>query len=145
MKSLIRRWVQASLLTVGVAGLTQCVDGSGPQRQYSTFGITPVWSSEASHALGILDEGGFPLDRVRVILVRPVSDTLKDTTVTFRRTDPGIELPLTVRVVPGVQLEAVLQFKSGEVLLYEGRATVETVPLNRFPAPIALTPQYLGP
>jgi hypothetical protein len=146
MKSLIRRWVQASLLAIGVAVLTQCVDGtSGPQSDYSTFGITPVWGSNASHALGVLDEGGFPLDRVRIILIRPVSDTLKDTTVTMHRSDPGIELPLTVRVVPGIRLNAILQFKSGDVLLYEGRAEVETVPLNRFPIPVQLPLEYLGP
>src|SRR5262249_16958879 len=106
MKSPIRRWIQASLLAIGTAGLTQCVEGTrGADSQYSTFGVTAVWSERASGALGVLDEGGFPMDRVRVILVRPVSDTLKDTTVTMHRTDPGIDLPLMVRVVPGVLLD----------------------------------------
>ena len=132
MRSLIRRSIRLSLLAMGLVGLTQCVDGvTGLRSEYSTFGVTPVWSSRASHALGVLDEGGFPLDRVRVILIRPVSDTVKDTTVTMHRTDPAIELPLTVRVTPGVTLDAILHFKSGETLLYEGRAQVETVPLNR--------------
>ncbi len=146
MKSSIRRWIQALLLPFGIIGLTQCVDATGPRSEFSTFGVTPVWDSRASHTIGVLDEGGFPLDRVRIILIRPVSDTLKDTTITMHRSDPGIELPLTVRVVPGVTLEAILQFKSGETLLYEGRAVVETVPLNRpNPAPFNLPMEYLGP
>ena len=146
MKSSIRRWVHAILLSIGAVGLTQCVDSAGPRSEISTFGLTPVWNSRASHALGVLDEGGFPLDRVRIILVRPATDTLKDTTITFRRSDPAIDLALTVRVVPGVLLEATLQFKSGETLLYEGKATVETVPLNRFnPTPSELPMEYLGP
>src|SRR3954471_4813476 len=147
MKSPLRRSIQALLLAISVVGLTQCVDSvTGPRSEYSTFGVTPVWGSRASHALGVLDEGGFPLDRVRVILVRPVNDTVKDTTVTLHRTDPGIELPLTVRVTPGVTLDAFLQFKSGETLLYEGHAQVETVPLNR-PNPKAfdLPMSYVGP
>lgn len=145
MKSPIRRWIQVVLLAIGAVGLAQCVDSNGPSSELSTIGVAPVWGSEASHTLGVLDEGGFPLDRVRIILVRPVSDTLKDTTITMRRSDAGIDLPLTVRVVPGVLLEATLQFKSGETLLYEGKATVETVPLNRFPRPVDLPMQYLGP
>jgi hypothetical protein len=146
MKSSIRRWVRALLLPFGAIGLTQCVDSAGPRSEISSFGVTPVWNSHASHALGVLDEGGFPLDRVRIILVRPATDTLKDTTITFRRSDPAIDLALTVRVVPGVLLHATLQFKSGEILLYEGKATVETVPLNRFnPTPSELPMEYLGP
>lgn len=146
MTSPIRRWVQAILLSIGVIGLTQCVDATGPRSEFSTFGVTPVWDSRASHTLGVLDEGGFPLDRVRIILIKPVSDTVKDTTITMHRSDPGIDLPLTVRVVPGVTLEAVLQFKSGETLLYEGKAVVETVPLNRpNPRPFDLPMEYLGP
>jgi hypothetical protein len=145
-RSTIRRWIQALLLAAGVSGLTQCVDATGPTGGSSSFGIAPVWSGRASHALGVLDEGGFPLDRVRVILIRPVSDTVKDTTVTFHRADPAIDLPLTVRVGPGETLQAVLQFKSGETLLYEGSATVVTVPLNRpNPTPAQLPMIYVGP
>jgi hypothetical protein len=145
MKSSIRRWVHSLLLSIGAIGLMQCVDSAGPRSEISTFGVTPVWNNRASHALGVLDEGGFPLDRVRIILVRPASDTLKDTTITFRRSDPAIDLALTVRVVPGVLLDATLQFKSGETLLYEGKATVETVPLTRIPTPFELPMEYLGP
>src|SRR5689334_22667680 len=147
MKSLIRRWIQGSLIAVSAVGLTQCVDSiSGARSEFSTFGVAPVWSSGASRTLGVLDEGGFPLDRVRIILIRPVSDTLKDTTITIHRSDPQIDLPLTVRVVPGVTLEAIMQYKSGETILYEGRATVETVPLNRpNPKPFDLPMEYLGP
>ena len=145
MKSSIRRWVRAVVLSIGAIGLTQCVDATVPRSEISTFGVTPVWNSRASHALGVLDEGGFPLDRVRIILVRPVSDTVKDTTITMHRSDPGIDLALTVRVVPGVVLEATLQFKSGQTLLYEGKASLETVPLNRFPTAAELPMKYLGP
>jgi hypothetical protein len=145
MKSSIRRWVRALLLSIGAIGLTQCVDAAGPRSEMSTFGVTPVWNSRASQVLGVLDEGGFPLDRVRIILVRPASDTLKDTTITMRRSDPAIALALTVRVVPGVLLEATLQFKSGETILYEGKATVETVPLTRVPTPFVLPMVYVGP
>ena len=147
MKFLGRRWFRALLLAVGAAGLTQCVDGTtGPRSDSSTFGLTPVWGDRATHALGVLDEGGFPLDRVRIILIKPVNDTVKDTTVTMHRGDPQLDLPLTVRVVPGVTLQAILQFKSGETILYEGSAIVETVALTRLnPPPVTLPMNYVGP
>jgi hypothetical protein len=118
--SSIRRWIQASLLGLGLMGLTQCVDATAPSGTRSTFSIAPIWGSGASRALAIVDEGGFPLDRVRIILVRPVNDTVKDTTVTVHRGDPEIDLPLTINGTPGETLDVTLQFKSGETVLFEG-------------------------
>jgi hypothetical protein len=147
MKSSIRRSIQVSLLAANLLGLTQCVDGvTAARNESSTFGIVPTWDSRAAQTIGVLDEGGFPLDRVRVILVFPVSDTVKDTTITVHHNDPQIDLALTVSVTPGVTLQATLQFKSGETLLYQGSAEVATVPLNRpSPAPASLVMQYFGP
>jgi hypothetical protein len=142
----IRRWIQASLLVLGATGLAQCVDGTVAPGGSSTFNVAPVWKGNASATLAILDEGGLPLDRVRIVLIRPVSDTVKDTTVTVHRGDPQIDLPLVVNVTPGVSLLVTLQFKSGETILFEGSATVETVPMNRpNPIPASLPMVYIGP
>ena len=135
----------ASLLALGATGLTQCVDGTGPAGGSSTFGFTPGWKSGASRAMHLLEEGGLPLDRVRIILVRPVADTLKDTTITVHRGDPQIDLPLHVNVTPGVVLQVTLQFKSGETILFQGTSPVTTVPLNRTPVPTTLPMDYVGP
>jgi hypothetical protein len=144
--SSIRRWIQASLLGLGMLGLTQCVDSTAPRGGRAAFSVVPVWGPGAARTLAIVDEGGLPLDRVRVILVKPVNDTVKDTTVTVHRGDSTFNLPLTVNGTPGETLDLTLQFKSGETVLFEGHAQVTTVPLNR-PDPPPATPAmvYIGP
>jgi len=145
-RSVIRRWIQASLLAIGAAGVTQCVDGVGPGRDRSTFRLAPMWSNRASRDLASLGEAGLPLDRVRVVLIRPISDTLKDTTVTVHAGDSQIDLPLTVDVTAGASLRAVLQFKSGETVLFQGETSVQTVLLNRpNPPAVELPIIYVGP
>jgi len=144
--SSIRRWIQASLLGLGMMGLTQCVDSTAPLGNRATFAVAPAWGPGAARTLAIVDEGGFPLDRVRIILVRPASDTLKDTTATVHRGDSTFNLPLSVIGTPGEKLGLTLQFKSGETVLFEGHDSVTTVPPDR-PDPPPATPAmiYVGP
>jgi hypothetical protein len=80
--------------------------------------------------MALLDDVGLPLDRVRVLLVKPAADTLADTTIAVQSGD-SIPLTLLVPVASGVTLVGTLQFKSGETVLFEGKADVVTVPLSR--------------
>lgn len=147
LRSLFRRAVQASVLIAGALGLVQCVDGpTSPGGSRSTFAFAPVWDSRASQTAALLDDAGFPLDRVRIILIRPPSEVLKDTTLVIHADDPPMDLGLTVPARPGEEVVLRLQFLSGTTLLFEGTTSVTTVAPTAPNVPVVpVTPEFVGP
>src|SRR4051812_41322714 len=105
VRSWFRRLGRMSVVSIGALGLVQCIDGStSPAGQRSGFAFAPAWDSRAARSVALLDEAGLPLDRVRIVIIRPATDTLKDTTVTVHRGDPAMALGLTLNVTTGVSL-----------------------------------------
>ena len=148
--SVNRAW-RSALLLVGAIGVAMCVDSPTSPRsrnpQPANFAFAPQWESSAHQAVMALAADGLPLDRVRIVIVRPVHDTLKDTTVVMHAGDPPITLELTVKAVPEEQLSAGMQFKSGETILFEGTAAVvahlAAAAASSTPTEIKVT--YVGP
>ena len=152
MRVVWRRVVGAPLWLIALVGLVTCVDGPtgtrvrSPQRAYLAF--TAEWEPSAHAAVAALAVSGLPLDRVRIVIVRPAHDTLKDTTITMGPNDPPRTLELAIAAVPEESLGAALQFKSGETILFVGTSIVTAHPAN-FPAssatPTVIIPVFVGP
>lgn len=101
----------------------------------------------AALASAVLDSSGLTLDHLRVTIVRPPNDTLKDTTLTYSSADTAVVVELTLDATVGEQLGAGLQYLAGNTVLFAGSTTVtaravgsQTGPSS---APFAL--KYVGP
>lgn len=147
----IRRALRALALFSGALGVAMCVDGPTsprtPEAHRASFAFAPVWESSAHNTAAALADAGLPMDRVRIVIIRPVRDTLKDTTVTLHVGDPPITLELNVVAITGEKLDAGLQFKSGETVLFEGTAQVVAQPagVSGTSAPVDVDVSYVGP
>src|SRR5213596_1058661 len=103
--------------------LVTCRDGSGPQLHYARVAVAPIFPSEAAVAAF-----GLSIDRVRIVVVRPVTppDTLADTTVNLPPDAEALDLNLRVPIVtsPETVLVSIVAL-AGAVALFEGTAPVE--------------------
>jgi hypothetical protein len=142
------RFVAPLVLAASVVTCSDSPLGPGagvPGRARLAF--EPRFSSAALSALQLLSSAGLVVDRVRIVVVRPPSDTLKDTTVVFPVGVDALPLELTVTAVPGEQLGAGLQYQSGSTVLFSGTTSV-VVRVSGAPGP---TPPptveivYVGP
>jgi hypothetical protein len=122
-------------LTFAFIGLTLagCADfgpGTGPTAgRKSVLAVEPRFESTAAKTSALLAQVGIGFDNVRIIVVRPATDTLADTTITFSPTDTARALALAVLAVPNDQLTVTLQFRSGTSVLFQGSASTVAVPL----------------
>jgi hypothetical protein len=123
-------------LSIGLfaIGLATCADVTGgthsgtPAR--ATFALAPKFEPGANRVVAALAQLGLQYDHVRIVIVRPQTDTLKDTTVAFQSTDAPLTLVLSVLAIPEEHLGATVQFKSGATVLFQGSATVTATPAN---------------
>ena len=107
----------------------------------------PVFSAAALGIAQHLSEFGIDYDRVRVVLVRPPSDTAKDTTVAFTPASPDLTLSLTVEVRSSDEVFDVgIQFLSGPSPVFkgEGRARSHTAD-QEAPPQAQIAVNYVGP
>jgi fibronectin-binding autotransporter adhesin len=113
-----------ALLALGLlVALVTCRDGSGPQIQYARVAVAPVLPSDAG-----LASFGLSIDRVRIVVVRPIErpDTLADTTINLPPEAQALDLNLRVPIVssPETVLVSIIAL-AGSVPLFEGTAPVE--------------------
>src|SRR5450759_2380545 len=124
----MRNAIRSLSIALFATGLVTCADitsGTHPGGlARATFSLAPQFEPSASRAAAALAQTGLAYDRVRVIVVRPPTDTLKDTTITFHASDSPVTLELSVLAIPGEQLSTTLQYESGTTVLFEGKATV---------------------
>ena len=132
--------------------LASCSDygpGTGPvSRQRANLALTPHFEKSAALTSALLAQTGISFDNVKIVVVRPVSDTLADTTFTFLPTDTARTLALNVLAVPNDQLSVTLQFRSGSSVLFQGTASTIAVPLSSTAAPgkaLDVAVAYVGP
>jgi len=150
-------FARPALVLAGLASavfLATCVDfGTSPVAGspiHASFALAPVYPANAHGAVKALADVGLPLDRVRIVITRPgTNEVLKDTTITIHAGDPAITLELTVPALAGEKLDAGMQFKSGETVLFEGHAPVTALsPVATSgggAAPVTITVSYVGP
>ena len=145
----------STLLIAG--GVATCSDTPPVAVKHSTLGpnggvagrvaFVPVFSAAALGIAQHLSEFGIDYDRVRVVLVRPPSDTAKDTTVAFTPASPDLTLSLTVEVRSSDEVFDVgIQFLSGPSPVFkgEGRARSHT-PDQEAPPQAQIAVNYVGP
>jgi hypothetical protein len=143
------RWTLPLLCAIAVVTCVDSPTGPGSRNAgFVNFAFAPRWQKSAHLSTTVLQANGLPLDGVRVVIVRPEHDTLKDTTVVMHEGDAPRPLELTVAGAPGDTLSASMQFKSGTTVLFEGSAVVVSHALTETAgsvSPTEVTVSYVGP
>jgi hypothetical protein len=141
-------------LSIGLfaVGLVTCADiatGNRPRGlERATFAFIPKFEAGANRTVTALAQVGLQYDNVRIVIVRPETDTLKDTTVAFHSTDAPLTLELSVLAIPEEHLGATLQFKSGTTVLFQGSSNVTATPANvpgTADNAVSIAVTYVGP
>src|SRR5689334_7523030 len=88
---------------------------------------------------------GLTIDSLRVTIVRPVADTIKDTTVFFSPDSDAIHLPLTFELKAAAEtLSVSLTLSAGGVPLFSGTQLVDMTVGSAGP-PVPITLGFTGP
>ncbi|MEO5567433.1 MAG: hypothetical protein ABIR92_03015, partial [Gemmatimonadaceae bacterium] len=95
----------------------------------ATLSIVPVFSERATHAKAMYDLAGLEINLVRLVIVRPPSETVKDTTVSYTVGQGNLTLDLNILATVGEPLTARIEYLAGQVVLYAGVAPVTAVSL----------------
>jgi hypothetical protein len=108
------------LAIVAVAGCDAIPDPSAS----AVVAFSPSFSADVRASANFFRAAGVVFDRVRLVVTRLPSDVLKDTTVAYAPGQSDLQLQLSVAAVPNEQLEAKLEYKSGDLVVYRGSTTV---------------------
>ena len=84
------RPLTAALAAVALASCMDVFQGSAPSNARASLAIAPRFSETASLASATLATAGVNYNSVRIVIVRPASDTLKDTTIAFSPASPEV-------------------------------------------------------
>lgn len=103
--------------------LTTCTDdpsGPGGSRR-AHLALHPSFATAID-----LAAFGITIDSLRVIVIRPVADTLADATYPFPADSSALSLPVTVNLIQPVEtLSVFLEFRGGGLALFSGSRLVE--------------------
>jgi hypothetical protein len=147
----MRTSIRPIAAAMSLAALTSCVDafqtttpGGTPRAALS---IAPRFSESATRASATLAQAGHDYNTVRIVIVRPANDTLKDTTIAFTAASPEVMLELSVAAIPSELLKAALQFRKDNQELFSGRADVKAIALTATSSatPTEVVVNYTGP
>src|SRR5947207_12531404 len=109
-----------------VASLKQGGNGPVTGRGIGRISLAPVFTKAAQYVATHLADFGLTFDHVRVVIVRPVADTLVDTTIVFTPGSGDVKLDLTVTVLSGGEkFTGSIDYKSGDAVVFHGEGTVE--------------------
>ncbi|TMQ05190.1 MAG: hypothetical protein E6J91_41210, partial [Deltaproteobacteria bacterium] len=138
----VRFFKVRALLALGLLFATAtCRDGMDPGLHYARVAVAPIFPSYSG-----LASFGLAIDRVRFVVVRPVADTVADTTVALPPDARELDLDLRVPIVtsPETVLVSIVAL-SGVVPLFQGTAPVEvSAGLASAPTEIPVA-TYVGP
>src|SRR5215510_5130561 len=144
-----QRSLFALLLAVGVATCSEFHPRPlEPSPGTGQLSFTPRFSPEAAAVYAQRAQfAAVNFDHVRIGLVRPPSETVKDTTIAFGPTSPPLTLELTVGVdSAGETFNISLDYLSAGVVMFHGQATVPSHPLGQVPPrQPEIVLQYVGP
>lgn len=136
------------LLAVGVATCSDAPStaahpqlGGGRER----VAFTAVFSPGAAAAYANRADFNITFDNVRIVIVRPVADTVKDTTITFRPDQPDLTVDLEVEVHALDEIfDAAMDYRSGNNVVFHGQGQVQAHPAGEAGKPQQITLQYTG-
>lgn len=111
-----------ALAAVALAlALVTCRDGTGPRIRMARVAVAPILPSDANVA-----SFGLVIDRVRLVVVRPATDTLADTTVVLPPDSAALDLDLRVPLLAVSEtLQVSIIALAGAVPLFQGTSPVE--------------------
>lgn len=143
---IVFRSLMAALSAAALASCTDIFQGTAPGDR-ATVSIAPQFSRSATLASATLARAGLPFDHVRIVIVRPATDTLKDTTLVFTPTSAALTLELSIAAIPSEALVAAVQFSQGNTVMFSGSANVKAVPLTQAAtaSPVEVVVNYTGP
>jgi hypothetical protein len=133
-----------AILIGGCADSTRVV---APGRSTS-LAIQPVFSSTAARSSAALSQVGLDFDNVRIVIVRPTADTLKDTTVAFGPTSADLKLELSIDALPAEALSAGIQYRKGTTEYFSGSTNIISVSPTTAASsvtPVQINVAYTGP
>lgn len=140
----------AFLLAAVTAG--SCKDVSNivakrpPNGALAAVRFEPVFSASARNAAVRLEDFGIGFDRVRIVIVRPAADTLRDTTITFAPGQADVTLDLRVEArSDGEILRAGLDYANASGVVFHGEGNVIARAIDSPSSPQQITVQYAGP
>jgi alpha-tubulin suppressor-like RCC1 family protein len=129
------RAIRLAALALTAVGLATCADApssvsdNGPRPPAGQFSarvsLASRLSEEAAFSMAALTAQNLGVNAVRVVLVRPPSEVLKDTVVTIAPGQTSVQLDLTVNI-NGVEetLAATIQLRNGPQVLFSGTQTI---------------------
>jgi hypothetical protein len=154
---LVRFPLRALSTLLTAVGVATCSDTPPTAVKHSSLGpnggaagrvaFEPVFSAAALQIAQHLSDFGLHYDRVRVVLVRPPVDTVKDTTIAFTPTGPDITLNLTVEVRSSDEVFDVgIDYLSAASVLFHGHGRIRShAPDQPAPAQDQVAIDYVGP
>jgi hypothetical protein len=115
-----------------------------------SLSITPRFSQSATLAAATMAQAGVAYNSVHILITRPGSsplEVLKDTSIVFGPASPEITLALAIDAFPAEDLEASVEFKQDNTVVFSGKATVKAVSpaLAAAATPIIVDVEYTGP
>jgi alpha-tubulin suppressor-like RCC1 family protein len=155
----LRHILRPAAALLAALAVATCSDSpSGPLRANTSgspsagtargrVGFAPVFSAAASSAYARLSSFGVSYDNVHIVIVRPPSDTVKDTVVVFTpaSTELTIDLDVPVRI-DNEAFTGVIDYRAGLALVFHGEARVQAHPAGQSPpASQPVTVNYVGP
>jgi hypothetical protein len=95
-------------------------------------------------------QAGIAYNSVHIVITRPgltPAGTLKDTTIVFGPASPEITLELAIDAVPSEDLEAFVEFKQDNTVMFSGKAAVKAVSpaVSAAATPVIVNVNYTGP
>ena len=146
MRSALRLFSAASAAIT----LASCVEPSSPSGGRRALSITPRFSQSATLAAATMAHAGVAYNSVHIFITRPASnpaEILKDTTLVFGPASPEITLELSLDAFPSEELEAAVEFKQDNTVMFSGKATVKAVSpaVAATATPIEVQVNYTGP
>lgn len=130
------------------ASLIACVEGpTARQTAGGRLAIAPAFSRDAAQIAGSLGAFGVQYDRVRIIVVRPVADTVYDKTLTFQPGQADLTVNVTVQARnAGEVFNVSLEYGDATTVFFAGTARVaSTLAEDPAPAPTTIHVEYVGP
>ncbi len=143
-----------SLATFCMAvGVASCADlpSAAPHRPngdrgLARIGFQPVFSVAARAAAAHLADFGISFDHVRVVIVRPPSEVVVDTTIAFAPNQQDVTLDLAVAVhADGESFHASIDYTNPSGVVFHGEGTVQSHPVDAPASPEEIGVQYVGP
>jgi len=144
-----RRFAPIVALIVAAVSVS-CSDalfGRRAETGFASIAIAPQFTRENATIYRSLKDFALQVNNFRVVLKRATTtDTLKDTTVVVNPGDTAVVVEMQVPIKPPQELlTAVLEIRSGDILVFSGSINIVAEGGANLANPPALVPVYVGP